>query len=102
MTPASFRDELKGLGLSLTAFADKTGVNLSTAKGWGHARPGRGVQAFPQWVPLLIQAWKRTGVPRRKPRFSQPHETNETLDGEDQNGKESEIGEQAEGSTTDH
>ncbi len=63
MTPATFRTRLRALGLSLERFAVLTGVSATTAANWGKERSGRGVQAFPAWVGLLLDAWEQIGVP---------------------------------------
>ena len=57
MTPATFRAELAALGLTVERFAALTGLSRTTCEGWGRARSGRDVQAFPRWVDLLIEAW---------------------------------------------
>lgn len=62
MNPAAFRHRLRALGLSLGRFADLAGVSPSTVANWGKVRSGRGVQAFPLWVGLLLDAWERAGV----------------------------------------
>ena len=56
MTPAD-ASALKALGLSKQAFATLTGEHCNTVKGWGNVRSGRGLQATPRWVRLLIDAW---------------------------------------------
>ncbi len=63
MTAAEFRASLKALGLTIGAFAALVGVNVTTAGYWGRERPGCGIQEFPAWVPLLLDAWRATGVP---------------------------------------
>ena len=62
MNPVAFRHRIRALRLSLGRFADLTGVSPSTAANWGKGRSGRGVQAFPLWVGLLLDAWERAGV----------------------------------------
>jgi hypothetical protein len=61
VTPADFRARLKALGLTLGAFASLTGTNPVTVSYWGFQRSGRGVQTFPKWVGLLLDAWERCG-----------------------------------------
>lgn len=53
MTPTTFRTRLRALGLTSQAFADMTGLSVSTVKGWGTERGGR-LQQFPGWVPVLL------------------------------------------------
>lgn len=63
MTPESFRATLDVLGLTVEDFAALTGQHRTTCQYWGGTRSGRGVQAFPVWVPLLLAAWEISGVP---------------------------------------
>jgi hypothetical protein len=58
MTPATFRAELAALNLTVGGFATLTGLTRTTCEGWGRERSGRGRQAFPRWVPLLLAAWR--------------------------------------------
>jgi hypothetical protein len=57
VTPSVFRARLAALDLTIEGFARLTGVNPATARCWGKARSGRGIQAFPTWVELLLAAW---------------------------------------------
>lgn len=59
MTPESFRARLKALGLTIRAFATRTGVDIVTASYWGRVRPGGRPQVFPRWVESLIACWER-------------------------------------------
>lgn len=63
MTPTEFRRRLSALGLTIRGFSDLTGVNVTTAGYWGRERPHAGLQAFPQWVDLLLTAWERHPQP---------------------------------------
>jgi hypothetical protein len=63
LTPAEFHAVLEGLDLTIEAFAAITGLHRTTCQNWGRARSGRGVQAFPKWVPLLLREWQTHGVP---------------------------------------
>ena len=69
MTPEQFRLRLRALGLSLSGFCALAGVSRSTATCWGSGRSGRGVQAFPEWVGRLLDAWEALG---RVPEQSAP------------------------------
>jgi hypothetical protein len=64
MTPAEFRHRLKALGLTIEVFANLTGVNPVTARGWGFERHKRGIQPFPLWVGALLTAWEREAAQR--------------------------------------
>ncbi len=57
MTPVTFRDALQALDLTVQGFAALVRHDRSTCLRWGVARSGRGVQAFPAWVLLLLDAW---------------------------------------------
>lgn len=59
MTPQAFRAALEALGLSVEDFGALVGLNPITCRYWGRARSGRGMQAFPAWVPLLLDAWRK-------------------------------------------
>lgn len=59
MTPESFRARLKALGLTIRAFATRTGVDIVTASYWGRVRPGGRPQVFPLWVDPLLAGWER-------------------------------------------
>jgi hypothetical protein len=58
MTPAAFRAALAALGLTVEGFAAITCTHRTTCQNWGRERSGRGKQAFPQWVKLLLDAWR--------------------------------------------
>lgn len=55
LTPALFRGELRRRGHTIRSFAHVCGMNRSTVANWGKPRNGV-VQAFPQWVPLVLCA----------------------------------------------
>lgn len=57
MTPEAFHARLQRLGLTAGAFARLTGISRSTVSGWGRTRHQRDVQPFPDWIPLLLDAW---------------------------------------------
>jgi hypothetical protein len=59
LTPTTFRASLSALGLTIGGFARLVGVSRVTCANWGGVRARRGVQAFPEWVPLLLEAWRR-------------------------------------------
>ncbi len=55
MTPTEFRTTLANLGITLQGFADMTGMDYATVKGWGSKRSGRDVQSFPKWALLILR-----------------------------------------------
>lgn len=63
MTPTELRSRLRALGLTAEGFARLTGVHPTTVRNWGKPRSQRDVQEVPAWVPLLLDAWERVGVP---------------------------------------
>jgi hypothetical protein len=57
MTPVLFRACLGKLQLSVPEFAKIIDLAPVTCYNWGKPRSGRGVQEFPVWVTLLLDAW---------------------------------------------
>jgi hypothetical protein len=48
-----FVANLRELGMSQGAFAERFGLNSTTVYHWGTSD----VQPFPSWVPVLVAAW---------------------------------------------
>ena len=63
VTAEQFRTTLQALDLTVEGFAAITGQHRTTCQNWGRPRSGRGVQAFPRWVELLLREWRAHGVP---------------------------------------
>lgn len=63
LTPDEFRAILDRWELTIDEFSYLTGYDRKTVTGWGKVRGARGLQRFPRWVPLLLDAWDIAGGP---------------------------------------